>query len=320
MVYDTFVSFVYTTRIVVNLLGIIGNIISFIVFCRPVFRKNSISVYCCALAIFDCFTLNQLIMEICHLFDYFPPEHSDIICKMYFYITIGFSGIPAWILVAFSIDKILGMKNSNRFKFFKKRSFQFGIIAFFVIANILIFSEILLYLKRVRQFPNNSIDLMCDLTYMPYIIIVVGLYLLEATLIPFVIMFCSSVFIVRLLVQSRRRVIGDGNTASVQNRKGKEFKFAVTSLTFNCFFIILKMPLALYYILHIAGLKIPSYYFLNIASLLFFINSSISFLVHFISNSIFRRQLVIILRILLFLPVDNVQSHVVNLRRIQAPF
>ena len=305
MAYDSFTSFIYISRTVVNLIGIIGNIISFIVFCRPVFRKNSISVYCCALAIFDCFTLNQLIMDINILFDYFPPNYSDIICKVFYYITIAFSGIPAWILVAFSIDKILSMKNS-KFVFFKKRSFQIGIIAVFAIANILIFSEILVFLKRVPIYPNNSIDLMCDLTYMPYISIVVGLYLLEASLIPFVIMFCSSVFIVRLLVQSRRRIIGDGNNASVQNRKGKEFKFAVISLTFNCLFITLKLPLAMFYILSSIGILMP-YSYINLATLLFFINSSISFLVHFISNSIFRKELGIIIKIVLLIPVDHLQ-------------
>lgn len=310
MAYDAFVSFIYISRVLINFLGIIGNILSFIVFSRPVFRKNSISVYCCALAIFDCFTINQLIMDIYHFYYYFPPEHSEIICKLFYYITIAFSGIPAWILVAFSIDKILSMKNSN-FEFYKKRSFQFVLIAFFAIANILIFSEILVFLKRVPIYPNNSVDLMCDLAYMPYISIVVELYLLEASLVPFVIMFCSSIVIVKYLTESRRKIMGNANNALVQRRKSRDLKFAVTSLTFNCFFIILKMPLVIYYILSSTGLDIPSYSYLNVASLLFFINSSISFLVHLTSNSIFRRELGIILRIAFFLQVDNVQPPVV---------
>lgn len=174
---DAFVSFIYISRAVVNLLGIIGNIISFIVFCRSVFRKNSISVYCCALAIFDCFTINQLYIDICLIFDYYPPDNSEIICKIYFYISSAFSSIPPWILVTFSVDKMLSMRKTQKFEFMNKRSFQIGIIAVFAIANILLFSEIPVLLVRVPRELENYSYLTCDSTAMPYINIVGALLL-----------------------------------------------------------------------------------------------------------------------------------------------
>lgn len=306
MAQDAFNIFIFVSRGSVNFLGIIGNLISFIVFCRPVFRKNSISVYCCALAIFDCFVLNQLIMDIYLLFfDYFPPNYSEITCKIYYYISTAFSNIPAWILVSFSIDKMLSMKTSKRFEFIKKRSFQIGIIAVFAIVNILLFAEILVLLKRVPLYPNNSLDLICDLNKMPLVSIFGALYLLIGSIVPFIIMSFSSVSIFKLLKESRKKTIGNGNSALVYNRKNRDFKFAVSSLTFNCLFITLKMPIAIYYVLSSAGLNIPNYIF-NCASLLFFTNSSIGFLVHLISNSIFRKELGTILRKYLHLSVNQV--------------
>ena len=318
MPIDAFLSFIYISRAVVNLLGIIGNIISFIVFCRPVFRKNSISVYCCALAIFDCFTINQLYVDICLIFDYYPPELSDIVCKIFYYITTAFSNIPAWILVAFSIDKMLSMKKSQRFEFVKTRSFQFGIIAMSAIANILIFSEVLVLLVRVpepdsSEYNSTNLTLACDLAAMPYISIFGTLYLIIGSILPFAIMVYSSVSIVKLITTSRRKSIGDGKQAAIRRRKSRDFKFAVTSLTFNFSFIALKLPLVLYYVLSSIGVNTPYAYF-NVSSLLFFINSSISFIVHFVSNSIFRKELCLLLRINTSVPVEHAQSTVITVR------
>ena len=305
MANDVVVSGIRIALLSVNILGIIGNIISFIVYCRSVFRKNSISVYCCALAIFDCFTINELYMDINMVFfDYFPPFYSDLSCKMYYYVITAFSGIPAWILVSFSMDKMLSMKNSNRFKFIKKRSFQLGIIAVIAIANLLIFSEILIYLVRTAVTKDY---IYCDLSRMPYITIVVLVYLLVASIIPFIIMIVTSVSMVRLLAQSRRKTIGVGNNILVQRRKNRDFKFAFTSLTFNFLFITLKLPLVLYYILNGAGIIMP-YYYIYFALLLFYVNSSISFLVHLVSNSLFRKELGIILRIHFYIPFFHTRT------------
>ena len=311
--------FIFVSRGSVNFLGIIGNLISFIVFCRPVFRKNSISVYCCALAIFDCFTLNQLIMDINLIFfDYFPPYYSDITCKVYYYISIAFSNIPAWILVSFSIDKMLSMTNSKRFKFIKKRSFQIGIIAVYAIVNILLFSEILVLLKRVPLYSNNSLDLTCDLNKMPLVSIFDALYLIIGSIIPFMIMSFSSVSTFKVLKESRKKTIGNGNNLLVYNRKRRDFKFAVSSLTFNCVFITLKMPLAIYYILDSLGLSMTNN-FLLFSSLLFFTNSSIGFLVHLISNSIYRKELGIILRKVFPFSINKVpKNNVLNVRPLRS--
>jgi hypothetical protein len=314
---SAFARFIYISREVVNLVGIIGNIISFLVFCRPVFKKNSIRVYACALAIFDCFTLNQLYVDFGLIFfDYYPPDHSDITCKIYYYISTAFSCIPPWILVVFSIDKILSMKKSPKFKLFKKRFFQLTLIAVFAIVNILIFSEILVLLVRTPEIDDisSNLTLLCDSTVMPYANIVGAMYLLLGGIVPFVIMLGTSISIARLLSHSRQKSIGDRKIALARRRKSRDFKFAVTSLTFNFLFIALKLPLVLYYVISSFNIDTPSVYF-YISTLLFFINSSISFLVHFVSNSIFRKQFYLLIKCRSSLSVD--QSTVISVRPLQ---
>ena len=63
-------SFIFALTIIevaVIAIGIIGNVISIIVFSRKTFRNNSISTYCIALAILECLTLFEFINDIFYL-------------------------------------------------------------------------------------------------------------------------------------------------------------------------------------------------------------------------------------------------------------
>lgn len=281
-------------RGLVNFLGIFGNIASFAIFSRETFSKNSINIYCRALAIFDCFTLNQLYSDINLIFlKIYPPHGSVGYCKFSFYCTVAFSSIPGWILVAFSLDKMLTMKKLPRFEFIKKRSFQIGLIIGIAIFHVLLYSEVLFLLNLGYNYYTNTTY--CNSYAMPYANLVVSVYLIEGSLVPFVIMVVTSVFMVKLIRRSGRKSIGGGNLANVRKRRTRDVKFAITSLTFNFLFIILKLPLVLYYLLLSVNVDSGDYFF-QIATLLFFVFSSISFLIHLASNSIFRREIVEIFR------------------------
>lgn len=286
---------VYGTRAVVNIVGILGNIVSFIIFSRAVFAKNSINIYCRALALSYCFTLNQLYVDInLSLFDIYPASQSDAFCKTFFYISVVGSAIPAWIIVFFSLDKMLSMKKSPRFDFIKKRSFQIGLIIGIVVFHLLIYLEIPILIHLVPHKTRNNLS--CETSSIPYDNIVGLLYLFEASLIPFAFMFGSSMSIVKMIGRSRRKsIVG---REAVKKRKSRDLKFAITSLTFNVLFIILRLPLVIFYVLTGTGIEVVDDYF-QIATLLFYINSSICFVVYYVSNSLFRKEF------LMFFPWNN---------------
>jgi hypothetical protein len=277
----------YGTRAMINSLGLLGNLISFAVFSRLVFRKNSISVYCRSLAIFDCFTAMQLYADISLLFyDTYPPFYSTPICKAFYYVQTAGACIPPWILVAFSFDKMLSMRLShNRFEIMTKRWFQILLIASIVLFHAAIYVEIPILIGiTAHKSPTN---LYCDTSSMPSMDIISIVYMIDGGFLPFVLMLTTSVIMIRTIVASRRRVLLGAND---QKRASRDFKFAFTSITFNILFIVLKMPLAMYYVLSGAGVKInPICY--EVFTLLHFLNSSLSFVVHFASNSVFRKEL-----------------------------
>lgn len=71
-------------------------------------------------------------------------------------------------------------------------------------------------------------------------------------------------------------------------------KFAISSITFNVVFFLLKMPMT---IIIYSGYTSANFYLFQIAFSLFFLNFSTSIFVHFFTNSLFRRELFILLRI-----------------------
>ena len=271
---------------VITIIGLTGHILTFIVFSRTTFRKNSISIYCRALAIFESFILMNAIMNIVIMVKgYSQAFSSETICKLYAYVTYGFASIPGWILIAFSIDKVLNMKKITNGM---KRPYVHYLIVFvIVICSLLLYIEIPIYLKLV-SFP--FIGNQCDISTMSFGDVINYVYIVEANIIPFVIMFGSSLVTVKLLRDSRRQIQMGG--AAGDSRKSRDTKFAITSLTFNILFIVLKMPML---ICVTVGFAYVDPYFLNVSILLFNTYFSIGFFIHLASNSLFRQELLALL-------------------------
>ena len=276
-------------RFGVILAGLMGNIITFIIFSRPVFQKNSISIYCRALAVFDSFTIVHLVYEYGIAFSsYFLGNYSDLACIVYNYSNIGFGPIPGWILIALSIDKLLSMKNIGN-SLIKKRWFQLIIIASIVLINLLLYIEIPIYLRLVSFEYGNTTYRYCILNMMPYGDIVNLMYLIQANIVPFLIMITTSIMSIRLIRKSSKNI--SAQLASRERRRKRDIKFAVTSIMFNFMFIILRLPIVMlsFLSIFISSLTNTDLSFM-LTYLLYFVNFSSGIIVHLVSNNIFRRE------------------------------
>lgn len=283
---------VLVTRVVVISIGIVGNFVSFLVFTRPTFKKNSISTYSQALAIAESHIIWQLGMDIPEaFFGIVVNDQTNFLCKMFFYVMTAFTTIPCWILVAFSIDKLLCMTRSS-YEFIKKKRFQWSAIVGIAVFHLLLYIEIPILLKLELNPWNNYI---CDMSTMSIFNEIAILYLLESAIIPFIIMIVTSTMSIVSIRRSRRNLERSGGNVD-QSRKSREVKYAISSLAFNFTFIILKCPVVIVYILYGNDIVFPPIY-QNAAMLLFFANASMSFFIHFLSNSLFRREFLILIRV-----------------------
>jgi hypothetical protein len=282
-------------------IGLIGNVVSFLVFSRPVFRKNSISTYFRALAIFDCFTISELVSTIYVLFyGIFNGQTSDSACKEYFYVGIAFGSIPGWILIALSIDKVLNMKRIGA-NILRKRSFQYAVIFIIVLSNLLLYIGVAIYLKLVTIDLYGFPYILCDTSTLSFGAFISTMYMIEGSVLPFIIMLTTSIISIRMIRKSTQNI--NRERQKDPNRTNRDIKFAFSSVIFNFSFIILKFPLVFLLFL---GNFIPSlntaYDLLTILTTVYNFHYSNSFFIHLASNSIFRREFWKMFRFLI--PVD----------------
>lgn len=297
---DTPTRIISGLRFGVILMGLIGNAITYIIYSRPVFRKNSISTYCRALALFECFTIVDLIYEYgITFFNTFLANYSDVACVVYYYIGLAFGSIPGWILIAFSVDKLLIMKNIGS-SLIKRQQFQYTIIAFIVLINLLLYIKIPIDLRltTVNMTLNTTsfTYFICDAS-LPAYTFVSEMYLIEGSLLPFLIMFTTSIISIWIIRKSSRTLSKRQTALRRNSRFKRDARFAVTSIAFNFMFIVLKLPVVLLVVLmNFISTLSPNGLELQLTYLVYFLNFSLGIIVHLVSNNLFRREFLLLFR------------------------
>ena len=171
----------------------------------------------------------------------------------------------------------------------KKKWFQWSIVVAIVLFNSLLYLEIAILIKRLEVAPGYII---CDLSSIGFLTTLMIVVVLETCLVPFIIMITSSALTIRLLIKSRNSVERVGNMN--KDRKSRDNKYAVSSVAFNIMFLVFKSPVMVYYTLF-AFYNYYNVYFFNISIYLTCLNSSSFFFVHLLTNSLFRREFLILI-------------------------
>ena len=289
----TFTYTLNTISVITIGIGFIGHIVSIIVFLRKPFRANSISTYCISLGIVECLVLLRFAQNIA-LIAYDINSLSDLsdeLCKWIPYFITLLSSIQPFIMVVFSIDKLLSMSMRTRsFPILKKKWFQLSIVAGIVLFNVAIYIYFPILIKRREVSPGR---LVCDQTATSLFALYITVLLIASLILPFVIMIITSVLTIRQLIKSRNSIERVGNVG--KERKLRDAKYAITSVTLNIMFIIFKMPYLVFFVLN-AYLAYFDVYFFNISSFLFYFYTSSSFFVHLATNSVFRREFLLLFR------------------------
>ena len=279
---------------VIIALGIIGNVLSFLVFSRRAFDKTPIQTYGRALAIFDCFTIIQLTTQILAL--YFNIDlflKSNLSCKLLYYAIDGLAPNSSWILVLLSIDTVISISilpSSNKLvDFIRRKNVRISIILLTVLLHLSIFSLIPIELEivNVTKFGTyNSTIESCDLHNIRNAKTLAILYFVQANFIPFFLTTLTTVIISVSLYRSRKKSL---NMKSSKLRKSRDRKFALNSIALNVIFILLTSPLVFSYIF--STYNYYDAFMIEKATAIFFdMNFSIHFVTHFVVNSLFRKE------------------------------
>ena len=132
--------------LIINVLiyGIVGNFLCFKIFTSTKLKKYPISIYFRVISIIDSLVLIEVMHFLMYFnFDFYLNKLNDTMCKIGSYFLYSIGPISPWLMVVISLDRFINSAFPKRFLFLHKIRTQIGIILFFVLSNLLLYSSIL---------------------------------------------------------------------------------------------------------------------------------------------------------------------------------
>ena len=302
---EYFLSMYYQPFLII--IGLCGNILSFLVFNRKNFDKLATRSILMLIAVIDTFCLLQIIDHFFrYCFGYYLRRESDFTCKLFTYLIYSFGPISAWLIVFTSIERFfsISMPTSTIGLIFKRKSFQIKICLFIFVFNMIYYTPFLIFVENKcvnKSFLNDtSFDLKycCDFrdTEIQQILSLADGF--NSAVIPFFLMLLSSILIIVSIFKSRFRLAkmqnninNNNNNRSQQhklNRKRlkRDIQFGLISIYMNVLFIAFNLPVC-----------VTLFYNDNITDLIYLImvdvyysSYAINFFIYLLFNSLFRNE------------------------------
>jgi len=283
--------------------GLISNIISFIIYKRKVFSKQSIGTYLSWLSILNLIAVLTLFQN---LFVKFEWTKTLIYCKFYVYLHYINIQYCSWILVINSFDHLLSVTMAFKYKIKLLREKCYQIIILLIVLLILFLINIPLLFNS--YFNESTCE--CDL-YQKYNYLIAILDMLVCTLIPFLLMTISTSIITIRLFKWKH----DTHSIRTQNdsrRNMRKTQFARTVIGINLLFLICNLPISIILIIinyknangsnttpsidqKLLDAKLELSY--KIFHMLMYSHNATPLIIYLICNKLFRQEFLIFFRI-----------------------
>ena len=215
-------------------IGLISNILSFIIYKREVFKKQSIGTYLSWLSISNLIVLLSLFGKLINTFDV-KWMKTNIYCSFYGYFQYTSLQYCSWILVLNSFNHIFSFKSKP--KFIKKRIYQVSTLL------IVLMLLLLVNIPHLYNSEYNDETSACGHSNKKHGLWFIDIVdLIVCILIPFILMIISTtIILVRLFNwNNTSRTLKDQR--QVLRRKAK---FAITVTGLNLLFLISNLPITI---------------------------------------------------------------------------
>jgi len=270
--YDySFDIFNQISAITVTTTAVIFNSIVLVILTKPEFRKIGLFRYFFVITIFD--TINSSTTWPTYYPNFFLIYSNDISCKLYYFLTNIVSAFSSWAIVLTSFDTFFAVKYAMKYQFRKKLKFQ-------VAALIVVFFFSCLLSVPYIVFPILLDDGTCGTGSYNLSFYINLYYSISCIFIPFILNNIANYLSVRKLVMMKKN-----STKKNLNKAKNLFKI---SLGMNLFYLFCNLPLFTTIIIYNL-LGTFSDLVLNILNLLTYFYSSINIIIYYISNNVFRK-------------------------------
>ena len=287
--------------------GLISNILEVIIYLRKKFSKQNARTYYIASCLADSFSLLWTLTEFCYFgFNLNLSTLSFFSCQFINYTTYVSPAVSAWFMMTISLDRICMIFFANEFKFLEKLGVQIGVSIGILIFNLLFYSpsfEVGQFTPADLLSPNSTTN--CEYNYNHALYKTLALMdLVNSSLLPFAIEFCSSICLCCFLIRARRRLKSQQmrntvrNNASVSNirtnstnkvvLKKRDRDFIFTCLAVNFSFLAFTMPSVILNNGSVNDWSVSNELKYSYLYLLDSFSYAIQFPVNMITNSMFR--------------------------------
>jgi hypothetical protein len=283
----------------VILIGVLANLIAFLVCSSSSLRNTVFSVYFRFIATIDTLTLlfNSFLQKfLAAMFEIKIYNMSNDYCRLNKIISYALTSTSSWILVAISVDRYLRIAFPIRFLFRKKRSLQLFVCILLLLKDLIFYSQLYMsFVQTTYSYDNTTNQSLEEITRCEVINanVLYWLDLFNSALIPGLLMLICTVMILKCLHDSKKiNITSNGNEKSISySISNRQQKFAFTACILNLIFFVTNFPITVYdlytdYYYVDATLKkmLFSFFFL-----IYYVNFGSVFFINFTVNSNFRK-------------------------------
>lgn len=281
-----FIQLEYALKLTFECLGIVGNLLMFVVYSSGSLRKMSISVYFRSVAFLCAF------QNIYELSRYFLPTNSlenkhELVCKLSSFFYSFLKPTSAWLEILAGLDRYLTIVYPFRFNALKKRLTQSLLVAFVIVYNTACYAKILINAELLYSF-YEDLD---EYSSVCVNIVTTDLSLLDflnGAAIPFCLMGIISILTFVGVRLAHSQVKSSFVNKSRRHRKlFNDIKFGMTMIVLSILFVLFNAPYRFYYIL---GLNLFEYpVLMSACEILFDSYYSMVFWIQLVVNSVVRK-------------------------------
>jgi hypothetical protein len=274
--------------------GIIGNTLSFVIYKRKVFRDRAIANYLSVLAVFDSF--NLIVYQLSTRAVY--TQTSITYCRFMNFLVSFMPNVCSWLVMLVSADRLVSTLSPMSIQILSKKWLQYSFMVAVVVLQAIFHAYNFLIAALVLNKENNQYQCMYYMS--PFLYNIVYVKSFNQTFFPVVIMLTCSLYMVKYLVDSKKKIKKGSSSAF------KEKQFAFMTLFLNFFFFVCFLPFDVYLILshifmpfNISYLSESWNWYVaqGICKIFLYIHSSASFFVYLLVNRLFRQEVLSILYI-----------------------
>jgi hypothetical protein len=295
---------IWYTILIVVIVGAFGNAIAFVVCSRSNLKNTVFSTYFRFIAVVDTTTLifNTFLQKFMSaVFKIRLSTSSNDICRLTKIIAYALTVPSGWILVVVSLDRYLSIAFPTRFRIRKNRLFQLLICIILVLKDFVYYGQ--LYFSFVKYKTNitiydnttNQTNQTIEQSWTCQEIepaLLSWLDLANSGILPTLLMFICTFFILKCLHDSKKNII-DHNNQERPKISNRQKKFAITVLSLNIIFLLTNIPVVVWNVFREFQVYIePNIQNLitSIIFLIYYIQYGSCFFINFTVNSIFKDE------------------------------